>query len=53
MDRATCMKAQILQDMAAQQLFGINIVNFFDPMACEYYALIIDEELLKLKRRLQ
>lgn len=53
MARATRMKAQILQDAVAQQLFGINIVEIYDPMACEYYALRRDEELLKLNRRLQ
>ena len=36
MARATRMKAQSLQDMMAQQLFGTNIAENFDPMVHEY-----------------
>lgn len=38
MARATHTKAQSLQDMMAQQLFGINIAKISDPAAHEYYA---------------
>lgn len=44
------MDAQILQDTDAQKLFGINIDAAVDLMACEYYTLRQDEELVKLKR---
>ena len=36
MEKATQLKAQILQYITRQQLFGINIVDFAEPMAKEY-----------------